>query len=126
MRSKISMLLLSVLAVCAGSVTMAADSRVMVKSELVRYEDIRLISAVGAAVLYGRLRAAADRTCGGPVDNLSLAQKQRYKACMDEAMANAVADVNHPVLTRFYESKRNASSAPSSTPAPSSTVANAR
>ena len=125
MRSKIRMLLLSTLAVTATSVAMAQDSRVMVKSELVRYDDIRLISTVGAAVLYGRLRSAADRTCGGPADSLPLAQKQRYKACMDEALANAVADVNHPVLTKFYETKRNAP-APSTTPAQPATAVAAR
>ena len=125
MRSKTRMFLLTVLAVTATSAAMA-DSRVMVKSELVRYDDIRLISTVGAAVLYGRLRSAADRTCGGPADNLPLAQKQRYKVCVDEALANAVADVNHPVLTKFYETKRNAPAAPSTTPAPATAVAKAQ
>jgi UrcA family protein len=121
MRSKTQMFLVSLLSVAATSVAMA-DSRVMVKTELVRYDDIRLISTVGAAVLYGRLRSAADRTCGGPADSLPLAQKQRYKACMDEALANAVADVNHPVLTKFYETKRNAPATPGTTPTPNPTA----
>ncbi|MEJ0038184.1 MAG: UrcA family protein [Gammaproteobacteria bacterium] len=98
------MLLLSILAVCGNSLAMA-DTLVNVKTETVRYDDIRLISAVGAAVLYGRLRAAAERACGGPVDTVPLAQRQRFKGCVDEAVAKAVADVNNPMLTWYRESK---------------------
>ncbi len=104
MRSKIHMLLLSILAVCGNSLAMA-DTLVNVKTETVRYDDIRLISAFGAAVLYGRLRAAAERACGGPVDTVPLAQRQRFKGCVDEAVAKAVADVNNPMLTWYRESK---------------------
>lgn len=105
MRSKIHMLLLSLVAICGTSLAMA-DTAVTVKTETVRYDDIRLISAVGAAVLYGRLHGAAERTCGGPMDTVPLGQRQRFKACVDEAVAKAVADVNNSMLTWYYESKR--------------------
>ena len=59
MRSKIHMLLLSILAVCGSSLAMA-DTQVNVKTETVCYGDVRLISAVGAAVLYSRLHSAAE------------------------------------------------------------------
>jgi UrcA family protein len=122
MRSKIHMLLLSAVAVCGSSLAMA-DSQVAVKTETVRYDDIRLISAVGAAVLYGRLNGAAARACGGPVETVPLAQRQRYKVCVDDAVAKAVADVNNPMLTWYLESKRgNATENASST----SSVAKAR
>ena len=62
MKSKIHMLLLSILAM-GSSIALAADPVVTVKTETVRYDDIRLISAVGAAVLYGRLQNAAERAC---------------------------------------------------------------
>src|SRR4051812_36895842 len=123
MRSKIHMLLLSLLAVGGSSIVMA-DALVTVKTEAVRYDDIRLISAVGAAVLYGRLHSAADRACGGPLDTVPLQQRSRYKACVDDAVAKAVADVNSPMLTWYLESKRgNTSENASSGPAP---VAKAR
>jgi UrcA family protein len=106
MQSKIHMLLLSLVVACGSSLAMAADPVVTVKTETVRYDDIRLISAVGAAVLYSRLSSAAERACGGPIETVPLAQRVRYKQCVDEAVAKAVADVNNPMLTWYRESKR--------------------
>jgi UrcA family protein len=105
MKSKIHMLLLSILAT-GSSLAMATDPVVTVKTETVRYDDIRLISAVGAAVLYGRLQSAAERACGGPLETVPLAQRQRFKVCVDDAVAKAVADVNNPMLTWYQDSKR--------------------
>jgi UrcA family protein len=106
MRPGIRIFLLSMLAVSASSLAMA-DTSVQVKSEVVRYDDLRLISNVGAAVLYGRLKGAAERVCGGPVDNVQHGQQQRYRTCVNDTLKKAVADVNHPILTSFYDSKRN-------------------
>jgi UrcA family protein len=102
------MLLLALLAGTASSLA-TADARVNVKSQVVRYDDIRIISPVGAAVLFARLRTAALLACGGPVDGPpQLARQQRTDACVRDALAKAVSDVNHPVLTQYYESRRNA------------------
>jgi UrcA family protein len=102
------MLLLSCLAATASSLA-TADALVNVKSEVVRYDDIRLISPVGAAVLFGRLRTAALLACGGPINGPpQLARQQRTDACVRDAVAKAVNDVNHPVLTQYYETRRNA------------------
>ncbi len=105
MKSKIHMLLLSILAM-GSSLAVAADPVVTVKTETVRYDDIRLISAVGAAVLYGRLQSAAQRACGGPLETVPLVQRKAFKVCVDDAVAKAVADVNNPMLTWYLESKR--------------------
>ncbi len=121
MRSKIHMLLLSLLAICGCPVAMAdapVNTQVTVKSETVRYDDVRLISAVGAAVLYNRVRAAAERACGGPLETVPLQQRQSYKHCVDDAVAKAVADVNSPMLTWYLESKRGNTSENASTSAP--------
>ena len=114
MQSKIHMLLLSLLVVSGSSLAMA-DTAVTIKTETVRYDDIRLISAVGAAVLHGRLSGAADRACGGPLETVPLQQRVRYKQCVDEAVAKAVADVNNPMLTWYRESKRGNTSENAST-----------
>jgi UrcA family protein len=105
MSSKIRSLLLSALALVASSFAMA-DTVVNVKSETVRYDDLRLISAVGAAVLYSRLRHAAERACTS-LDGKTPQLSSRYRACVDDAVSKAVADVNEPVLTKYYETKRN-------------------
>ena len=126
MRSMSRMLLLSIVAIAASPLAMA-DALVNVKTETVRYDDVRLISTVGAAVLYGRLRNAADRVCGGPVDGQQIAAQKRYRTCVDDAMSTAVSEVNNPLLSQYFESKRRAAPAPDSINAPSATaVAKAR
>ena len=114
MKSKIHMLLLSCVAVLGSSYAMAGDE-VVVKTETVKYGDIRLISAVGAAVLYGRLASAAERACGGPLETVPLVQRQRFKQCVDDAVAKAVADVNNPMLSWYRDSKRGSTSENAST-----------
>ena len=116
--SKIFILLFSVLAAIGRSVA-TADTLVTVKSEVVRYDDLRLISNVGAAVLYGRLRNAAERACAS-LDGRPPAQAARYRACVDDAVTKAVADVNEPLLTRYVESKRNAPTPSIARPNPTS------
>jgi UrcA family protein len=106
MRSTIRTLSFCVFALVASSLA-SADTVVNVKSETVRYDDLRLISAVGAAVLYGRLRGAAERACGA-LDGKTPQLASRYRACVDDAVSKAVADVNEPVLTKYFESKRSA------------------
>ena len=125
MRFKSRMILLSIVAITASPLAMA-DSLVNVKTEVVRYDDIRLISTVGAAVLYGRIRSSADRVCGGPVDAQQIAAQKRYRTCVDEAVSKAVSEVNSPLLSQYYDSKRN-SPAPDSISKPNATaVAKAR
>ena len=123
MRSTICLLLFSTLAAIGTSVAMA-DTVVTVKSEVVRYDDLRLISAVGAAVLYGRLRGAAERACG-TLNGRPAELAARYRSCVDEAVAKAVAEVNEPVLTRYVESKRG-DPAPSVATPSATAVAKAR
>jgi UrcA family protein len=108
MRAKTCLFLFSFLAATASSLA-TADALVNVKTEIVRYDDIRLISTVGAAVLYGRLHNAANRACGGQLNGPpQLARQQRYDACMNDALTKAVDQVNHPILTQYYETKRRA------------------
>ena len=104
MHSKTSTLIVFVLAVASSYAQ--ADTAVSVKTETVRYDDIRMTSPVGIAVLYGRLKGAAARACTAPDSNADLKGKARFRACYDDAMARAVATVNNPALTQFYEEKR--------------------
>lgn len=125
MCSKTRAILLSIVAATASSFAMA-DTLVNVKTEVVRYDDIRLISDVGAAVMYVRIRSAAVRACGGPIDSLQISQQKRYTTCVDDALSKAVSEVNSPVLSKYYDSKRGAA-VPGSIAAPSATaVAKAR
>jgi UrcA family protein len=107
MYTKTRMLVLSLLAAVGVSSVALADTAVNVKSETVRYDDLRLISPVGASVLYARLRSAAERVCGGPALPGQIAEQHRYRACVDEALAKAVTDVNHPVLNQYAALRRS-------------------
>ncbi|HEY8509414.1 MAG TPA: UrcA family protein [Steroidobacteraceae bacterium] len=102
---KTTTLLVSALALLASSLAMAEGLLVNVKSEVVRYDDIRLSSKVGVAVLYGRLRQAAERACA-PLYGVDLPAKNRYRKCFDEALGKAVATVAHSGLTEYYEQRR--------------------
>ena len=106
MRSfKTSTFLAAVLAVVVSSLATADNAIVNVKTETVNYSDLRLTSKVGVAVLYGRLRGAAERACA-PLAGEQLSAKSKYRSCYDDALAKAVVAVNHPGLSEYYEEKR--------------------
>jgi len=70
----------------------------------VKYADLNVASSAGAAVLYQRIRSAADQVCGVP-GNRDLARIEPAKACAAQAIAAAVAAVNSPALTSMYQVK---------------------
>ena len=125
MRSKISLLVLSAVA-AFGTSAANADPTVTVRSEVVSYGDLRLISSVGAAVLYGRIRAAAERACGVSVDRRPVGNETRLRACVNEAVANAVATVSEPQLTQYHDMKRKRANPTAPTAPDGTTVANSR
>jgi UrcA family protein len=67
------------------------------RKQVVRYADLDLTHAAGAAVLLGRIQAAAREVCE-PLQP----QWKVSRQCMDQALARAVADVNAPMLTDYY------------------------
>jgi UrcA family protein len=70
----------------------------------VKYADLNVDSAAGATVLYQRIRAAANEVCPTS-DTRDLAAQSAAKACRTHAIAEAVAAVRNPSLTRVYETK---------------------
>jgi UrcA family protein len=73
----------------------------------VKYADLNVDSAAGATVLYQRIRAAANEVCP-TADAHNLESQSAAKACRTHAIAEAVAAVRNPSLTRVYESKMGA------------------
>lgn len=70
----------------------------------VNYSDLNVNGQAGAAVLYQRIRNAADQVCGAPgVRDLGAASYA--KACKVRAIGEAVAAVHSPALTQVYEVK---------------------
>jgi UrcA family protein len=88
----------AVAAVCFASVTIAhADEA----ARTVRYSDLNLSTQAGAAVLYKRIRFAAEDVCGD-VHSWQLAEAKAAKACVDRAIFTGVRSVNAPMLTSEY------------------------
>ena len=70
------------------------------RSEVVRFPDLDLSRIEGVGKLYGRIAHAARDVCD-PL--LTQWQPAEYGACMDQAIASAVATVNRPLLTQYHQ-----------------------
>lgn len=93
----------TVLAACTalGTVGTAHAASADVPALKVRYSDLNLSTEQGSLALYGRLVAAAQQVCA--VDDIrDLRAVASAKACREEAVAQAVRDVNSPMLASVY------------------------
>ena len=73
-----------------------------VRQETVRFSDLDLTGSAGAQELYRRITHAARDVCetfspGGSAVSIS------NRVCVDRAIAQAVADIDSPLLTQRYE-----------------------
>ena len=74
-----------------------------VRSKHVRYQDVDISTADGAAALVKRIENASERVCGGPHNRkTSLKEKADYKQCVKDAADEAVRGVNSPAVTQAY------------------------
>jgi UrcA family protein len=74
----------------------------------VKFGDLDISRPQDAAVLYGRIRAAAEKVCS-PYETSGLAGKTHLDACINEAISKAVNTVDAPALSRVYSAKRRTS-----------------
>jgi UrcA family protein len=74
-----------------------------VNQYIVRFSDLDLSKADGAAVLYSRLRQAAAIVCS-PLQSKRLGMATQYQVCVDHAIAGAVASVDRPMLSQYHSS----------------------
>ena len=81
-----------------------------VSSVIVHFADLDLSRSEGAAVLYKRLKGAAETVCA-PLDDRDVARHMGFKACAQSAISAAVAKVDQPALTAYYEAKTNSRNA---------------
>lgn len=71
-----------------------------VYQQVVPYGDLNLANETDAAILHGRIKAAARNVCGVKQMLIPIELKSPLHACVENAMARAIADVNAPTLTR--------------------------
>jgi UrcA family protein len=72
----------------------------------VGYADLDLAGPDGAATLYGRIRAAAERVCGPRLPPGTLWESPAYRECFNTAVERGVAQVHQPALTALHEQRR--------------------
>jgi UrcA family protein len=86
-------------AICFAAAAFGAHAGEMVNDvQTVKYADLNLNTQAGVAVLYKRIRNAAEQVCGD-VGARELAQAAAAKACVDQAIVATVHAVNNPMLT---------------------------
>ena len=72
-----------------------------VRTETVKFQDLNVVAPGGVEALYGRIHAAAKRVCSES-DKM---QQFRADACAKKAEAQAIAALDIPELTAFYQIK---------------------
>jgi UrcA family protein len=92
----------TVLSLAILSPSQAADD--LPQSRTVQFADLDLSKTEGAATLFSRIRGAAKAVCSRH-ESRELARRQRYSACVELAVSNAVARVDEPVLTDYVASR---------------------
>jgi UrcA family protein len=95
--------------ICAtsGSGAMAADpSQPLTK--IVHYGDLNLESEQGAKALYTRLRSAARHVCS-PFEGIELSQQLLWNDCFNNAVTNAVGQVDKTMLSALHVQAANRS-----------------
>jgi UrcA family protein len=73
---------------------------------IVNYGDLNLDSEQGAKVLYARIRSAAGTVCSS-LEGRNLTEKKLWKGCFDNAVANAVGQVNKARVTALHNQMTN-------------------
>ena len=96
-----SMVIIAALALTCVAYAAPALDRPQV---VVHFADLDLSRSQGAAVLYRRLRAAAETVCAA-LDDRDLGSHMRFKECAQSALCRAVAEVDRPALTEYYRTR---------------------
>lgn len=90
----------TLLAVCVTGTAQATTKVRNVYQQVVHYGDLNLENEADAAILHGRIKAAARNVCGLRQMPIPIEIKSQFHVCVEDATARAVADVNAPKLTR--------------------------
>jgi UrcA family protein len=68
----------------------------------VRFAELNLDTPAGAAVLYRRIRHAAERVCGERQQPGTGIVSTFWRSCVAQSVARAVASVDRPALTAYH------------------------
>lgn len=91
------------LIVIASALTLAAAPQPVAAEEItVDVSDVDLHSQAGADRALGRIRQAAEQVCDVRRIKQPLSERRAARACVQEAMDDAVADLNAPLVSSRY------------------------
>jgi UrcA family protein len=99
-----SLILAAAVAQSGGAAAQTASS----SSAEVAYRDLDTSTDKGAERLYLRLVHTARELCQSELSPADIDGPQRYRACTDEAVARAVADVHSAKLDEVYARRSGA------------------
>jgi len=88
----------------SASAAFANDIPTAPLAQTVNFAQLDMSQPAAAEQLYQKLNATAKQVCE-PVNGGQIRQKAEYRACVSETLANAVADVNKPLLTSVHAAK---------------------
>jgi UrcA family protein len=96
-----------IFALSLGAQLVHADPAPDALSVTVHFADLDLTRSAGAAVLYQRLKSAAETVCGGEgsVRSRDLGSQKRFQECIWSTIGTAVANVDQPTLTAYYRAQ---------------------
>jgi len=89
--------------VLAASNAFAVDQ---IRSETVKYADLKVDTPAGAQALYSRIHSAARRVCG--YEATSIQGPSVWQNCVRPAVDAAVAKVNNSQLTALHTGRKPA------------------
>ncbi|HME38329.1 MAG TPA: UrcA family protein [Steroidobacteraceae bacterium] len=104
MKNLTALVAAATLSVCTLSVA-RADTGIEPRTATVHFADLDPVNAQGAAVLYRRLKVAAEKVCRDLDPGRQLTRMQPYKNCMQLAIATAVEKIDRPILTAYSASR---------------------
>jgi UrcA family protein len=78
------------------------SSDLEVRRRVVNFSDLNLSGEAGVKEIYRRIRAAANLVCAPLSDTRNLARLAQGRACREMAIANAVAEIHHPLLSEYH------------------------
>src|SRR5581483_8004171 len=89
------------LGACGSSTPARADSFDAPPAVTVFYGDLDINNVHGAAVLYQRIRFAAETVCRDLGRSRQIDLLWRYQGCVRSALSGAIAKVGSPALTGY-------------------------
>ncbi len=94
---------IALIAAVAVSPKIFADAVDSERTQVVKFDDVNLTNQAGAAVVYKRIRQAAERVCSQPGSTRRLSTSSIQESCVAHATSQAVNDVQSEVLYTYYQ-----------------------